>query len=111
MAPTPVPRPSDTNPPPLPAKRFKPKSVEELLKRIGYHHYLDVLQDNGYDQISFLKEITDEDLINTRIPAHEHSKGCRIDKIVQRNVKMMRTRIGIKVYVFSIIAYTCNKVV
>jgi hypothetical protein len=56
------------------SKKFNPQSVMELLQRIRFPQYHDILVDNGFDEVNFLKEITESDLQNTGIPEHDREK-------------------------------------
>ncbi|KAK6187805.1 hypothetical protein SNE40_005748 [Patella caerulea] len=44
------------------SKKSKPKSVEELMQRIGLEHLTSLLLLNGYDQLEIFSEIDEEDL-------------------------------------------------
>ncbi|KAK3697934.1 hypothetical protein QZH41_013014 [Actinostola sp. cb2023] len=65
----------DSVPPPLPAKTFnRPQSVMELLRQIGFPQFHDILIENGFDEVNFLKEITEVDLKDTAVPEHIRKK-------------------------------------
>lgn len=42
----------------------------ELLKKIGFPQFTDTLTQNGFDNVEFLKDITESDLKDTAVPEH-----------------------------------------
>ncbi|XP_028400181.1 phosphatidylinositol 3,4,5-trisphosphate 5-phosphatase 2A-like isoform X2 [Dendronephthya gigantea] len=65
-------------PPPLPAKTSKtlplPRTVGEFLSNLGLETYLPNLVENGFEDISFLEPISDEDLADSGITDVGHIK-------------------------------------
>jgi len=46
----------------------------ELLKKIGFSQFTDTLTKNGFDNVEFLKDITEADLKGTAVPEHVRKK-------------------------------------
>ncbi|XP_068685671.1 phosphatidylinositol 3,4,5-trisphosphate 5-phosphatase 2-like isoform X2 [Montipora foliosa] len=69
----PVPKESITKaPPPLPEKKSKPRTVQELMQRIGFPQYTKLLLDDGFDDFVFLADLNEEELTRMRIPKDHH---------------------------------------
>ncbi|XP_031564275.1 phosphatidylinositol 3,4,5-trisphosphate 5-phosphatase 2-like isoform X3 [Actinia tenebrosa] len=73
-------------PPPLPAKRFNPQTVMELLERIKFTQYYRFLVDNGYDRVDFLKGISEDDLEGSDIPPQERQRLVSAIRAVVKNL-------------------------
>ena len=56
----------------------KPKTIEEMLKRIGLQQYVGNLVDNGFDEIEFLEDLTDQNLFEAGIFPSDHRAKVHI---------------------------------
>ncbi|KAJ7381403.1 Inositol polyphosphate phosphatase-like 1a [Desmophyllum pertusum] len=59
-------------PPPLPAKTSKPRTVEEMMRRIGFSQYTNSLLAYGWDDLEFLGDLTEDDLSEAGVPIDHH---------------------------------------
>ncbi|XP_020611068.1 phosphatidylinositol 3,4,5-trisphosphate 5-phosphatase 2-like isoform X2 [Orbicella faveolata] len=65
------------DPPPLPAKKSKPKTVGEIMERIGFPQYTSSLLEYGWDDLEFLSDLTEGDLTEAGVPK-EHQRMVRL---------------------------------
>lgn len=62
---------------PVPIPRSPPRSVRELLLRNNMGHYCDMLINNGYDDIRFIHETSEEELRDVGIASSlDREKAC-----------------------------------
>jgi len=61
------------DPPPLPAKKSKPKTVGEIMERIGFPQYTSSLLEYGWDDLEFLSDLTEGDLTEAGV-LKEHQR-------------------------------------
>lgn len=71
-APVPESTKTSKDPPPLPVKKSKPRTVEELMQRIGFSQYTSNLVDYGWDDLEFLGELNEQELNEAGVPEHHH---------------------------------------
>lgn len=60
------------DPPPLPVKKSKPRTVDEMMKRIGFPQYTSLLLAEGLDDLAFLGDLTETDLTKAGVPKEHH---------------------------------------
>lgn len=71
------------NPPPLPAKKSKPKTVGEIMERIGFSQYTNCLLKYGWDDLEFLSDLKEEDLTEAGVPKqHQRMILAAIKKFI-----------------------------
>ncbi|CAH3106564.1 unnamed protein product [Porites lobata] len=71
-APVPESTKTSKDPPPLPVKKSKPRTVEELMQRIGFSQYTSSLVDYGWDDLEFLGELNEQELNEAGVPEQHH---------------------------------------
>lgn len=59
-------------PPPLPVKKSKPRTVQEIMDRIGFSQYTANLLNDGWDELEFLNDLAEADLEHASIPKEHH---------------------------------------
>jgi len=63
-----VKEPMAPNVPPLPEKRSKPRTVQELMQKIGFQKYTQRLLENGFDEFDFLADLDEQVLSEIGVP-------------------------------------------
>lgn len=74
-----VKEPMAPNLPPLPEKRSKPRTVQELMQKIGFQKYTQRLLENGFDEFDFLADLDEQVLSEIGVPK-EH-RGLILEAI------------------------------
>ncbi|XP_078379073.1 phosphatidylinositol 3,4,5-trisphosphate 5-phosphatase 2A-like isoform X2 [Oculina patagonica] len=68
----PDPAKASREPPPLPVKRSRPRTVDGIMQQIGFPQYTSKLLDYGCDNLQFLSELTEDELSEAGVPKDHH---------------------------------------
>ena len=61
-------------------QKSKPRTVDEIMQRIGFSQYTKKLLDYGWDDLEFLGDLTEEDLTEAGVPK-DHRRMVRVNQL------------------------------